>query len=135
MAPSMRPFARMFHGVGRDRRWRTKGEYDILLGVKQCRVSFQDSEGVEHSVEVEARTLYEAGLVIDRFRRWEHVQAASTYNTNPKGASRIAMEPREPATQHRIPRKMFDTWLRRPSGSPADTALKKRLKGLLGGVA
>ena len=88
MAPSMRPFARMFHGVGRDRRWRTKGEYDILLGVKQCRVSFQDSEGVEHAVEVEARTLYEAGLVIDRFRRCEHVQYEPEGGfTNRHGAS------------------------------------------------
>jgi hypothetical protein len=35
-----------------------------------CRVSFRDSEGVEHAVEVEAWTLYEAvGLAIDRFRR------------------------------------------------------------------
>jgi len=98
--------------------------------VKQCRVSFQDSEGVEHAVEVEARTLYEAvGLAIDRFRRCEHVQY------EPKGLHEFTVEPREPATQHRLTRKMFDTWLRRPGGSPADTALKNRLKGILGGMA
>jgi hypothetical protein len=30
---------------------------------------------------------------------------------------------------------MFDTWLRRPGGSPADVARKSKLKGLLGDVA
>jgi hypothetical protein len=98
--------------------------------VKQCRVSFKDSEGVEHAVEVEARTLYEAvGLAIDRFRRCEHVPY------EPKGLHEFTVEPREPGAQHRLTRKMFDTWLRRPGGSPADVALKNRLKGLLGDVA
>jgi hypothetical protein len=42
--------------------------------VKRCRVSFRDSDGVEHAVELDAGTLYEAvGLAIDRFRRCEHV--------------------------------------------------------------
>jgi hypothetical protein len=30
---------------------------------------------------------------------------------------------------------MFDTWLRRPGGSPADVARNNRLKGLLDDVA
>jgi hypothetical protein len=30
---------------------------------------------------------------------------------------------------------MFDAWLQRPGGSPADVALKSRLKRLLGEVA
>jgi hypothetical protein len=98
--------------------------------VKQCRVSFQDSEGVEHAVEVEARTLYEAvGLAIDRFRRCEHVKY------EPRGLHEFTVEPREPGTRHRLTRKTFEAWLRQPGGSPADTALKSRLKGLLGGVA
>jgi hypothetical protein len=101
-----------------------------LLGVKQRRVSFRDADGVEHAVEVEARTLYEAvGLAIDRFRRCEHVQY------EPKGLHEFTVEPREPGTQHRLTRKMFDGWLRRPAGSPADMAIKTRLKEILGDVA
>jgi hypothetical protein len=38
-------------------------------------------------------------------------------------------------TQHRLTRNMFDAWLRRTGGSPADVARKSRLKGLLGDVA
>jgi hypothetical protein len=40
----------------------------------------------------------------------------------------------EPSTQHRLTRNMFDAWLRRPGGSPADVASKTRLHGLLGTV-
>jgi hypothetical protein len=70
--------------------------------VKQCRVSFRDSEGVEHAVEVEARTLYEAvGLAIDRFRRGEHVRY------DPKGLHEFTVQSREPGTEHRLTRNIF----------------------------
>jgi|SRR5215469_10011982 len=108
---------------------RTNGEYDDPLFVKSCRVSFQDSEGVEHAVELEARSLYEAvGLAIHRFRGCEHLKY------EPQGLHEFRIEPREPSTEHRITRKTFDEWLRRPGGSPADVALKTRLKELLGDV-
>jgi hypothetical protein len=98
--------------------------------VKQCRVSFKDSDGIEHAVDVEARTLYEAvGLAIDRFRRCEHVKY------EPQGLHEFTAEPREPGAQHRLTRNMFDSWLRRQGGSPADVALKSRLKEILGDVA
>ena len=98
--------------------------------MKRCRVSFTDSEGVEHAVELEARTLYEAvGLAIDRFRRCEHVRY------EPKGLHEFIVESREPSTQHRLTRSIFDAWLRRPGGSPADVALKTKLKEILGDVA
>jgi hypothetical protein len=38
------------------------------------------------------------------------------------------VESRAPSTEHR--RNVFDARLRRPGGSPADVALKSRLKGL-----
>ena len=98
--------------------------------MKRCRVSFVDSDGVEHAVELDARSLYEAvGLAIDRFRRCEHV------SYDPQGMHEFVVESREPSTQHRLTRNMFDAWLRRPGGSPADVARKSRLKELLGDVA
>ena len=90
-------------------------------------MSFRDSDGVEHAVEVDARTLYKAvGLAIDRFRRCEHV------SYDPMGLHEFVVESREPGTQHRLTRNVFDAWLRRPGGSPADVSLKGRLKKLLG---
>jgi hypothetical protein len=71
--------------------------------------------------------LYEAvGLAMDRFRRCEHVQY------EPKGLHEFTVEPRDPGTQHRLTRKMFDIWLSPPAGSPADMALKTKLKEILG---
>ena len=65
--------------------------------MKLCRVSFKDSAGIEHAVELEAKTLYEAvGLAIDRFRRCEHV------GYEPKGLHEFIVESREPGTQHRL---------------------------------
>jgi len=97
--------------------------------VKRCRVSFKDSDGIEHAVELDARSLYEAvGLAIDRFRRCEQVPY------DPRGMHEFIVESREPSTEHRLTRKMFDAWLRRPGGSPADVARKSKLKGLLGDV-
>jgi hypothetical protein len=58
-------------------------------------VSYRDSQGIEHAVELEASSLYEA------------VGPGLTRNT-------------------------FDEWLHRPGGTPADVALKTRLKALLG---
>jgi hypothetical protein len=109
----------------------TKGEqkekYGILARVKLCRVSFVDSE---HAVELDARSLYEAvGLAIDRFRRCEHVPY------DPQGMHEFTVESREPGTQHRLTRNMFDAWLLRPGGSPADVARKSKLRRLLGDVA
>ena len=92
-------------------------------------MSFRDSDGIEHAVELDARTLYEAvGLWIERFRRCEQVKY------DPKGLHEFTVESREPGTQHRLTRNTFDAWLRRPGGSPADVALKTRLKRLLGEV-
>jgi hypothetical protein len=97
--------------------------------VKRCRVSFRDSEGIEHAVELDARTLYEAvGLAIERFAACEHVRY------EPNGLHEFIVESREPGTQHRLTRNTFDAWLRRPGGSPAEVALKTRLKELLGDV-
>jgi hypothetical protein len=63
--------------------------------------------------ELDARTLYQAfGLAIDRFRRCERV------SNDPQGMHEFTVESREPSTQHRLTRNMFDAWLRRPGGSP-----------------
>jgi hypothetical protein len=74
------------------------------------------------------RVANKLGVAIDRFRRCEHVKY------EPKGMHEFIVESREPSTEHRPTRNMFDSWLRRPGGSPADVALKTRLKGLLDGA-
>jgi len=101
----------------------------MLLAVKRCRVSFVDVDGLEHAVELDAGSLYEAvGLAIERFRRCEYV------DYDPQGRHEFKVESREPATEHRMTRNMFDVWLRRPGRSPAEVSRKHKLKQLLGFV-
>jgi len=51
----------------------------------------------------------------------------------PQGLHEFTVEPRDPGAQRRL--TSFDTWLRWSAGSPADMALKNRLKELLGGAS
>jgi hypothetical protein len=44
----------------------------------------------------------------------------------------FVVESREPTTQHRMTRTVFDAWLRRRGGPPADVVLRTRLRELLG---
>jgi hypothetical protein len=69
-----------------------KAKSDILLRVKHCRVSFRDSEGIEHAVDLEARTLYEAvGL------RSSASDAVSTSDTIRKGCTNLSWSRGNPA--------------------------------------
>jgi hypothetical protein len=56
--------------------WRIKSEYGrffLVMPVRSCRVTIKDMDGVKHTVEVTAETLYEAvalGLVALRGNDW-----------------------------------------------------------------
>ena len=55
--------------------WRMKSEYGNLpsIAVRSCRVTVQDSEGISHTVDVTAGSLYEAvahGLAAFRGDDW-----------------------------------------------------------------
>jgi hypothetical protein len=53
----------------------------------------------------------------------------------PANCGEFIVESREASAEHRLTRNIFDAWLRRPGGSPAEVALKARLKEILGDVA
>src|SRR5262245_27876028 len=48
------------------RTWRIQGEDDLLpivVAFRSCTVSYQDLDGITHSVDVTAETLYEAAVI------------------------------------------------------------------------
>ena len=54
------------------------------MSISRCRVSFRDLDGLEHVIEVEAESLYEAvGLAVSEFRNDE------LGVSDPKTATRI----------------------------------------------
>jgi hypothetical protein len=106
--------------------WRTKSEHDILPLVgtrKTCTVSFQDSDGVRHAVEVGAETLYEAAvLALKSFR--EHDCA-------PGPAAHLSVEVKSPSVTHTIVARAVEDWMNGGAKSPKEAIEKRRLKELL----
>jgi len=99
---------------------------DIVPNVQTCRVSFTDSEGISHAVEVSASTLYEAAaLAIGAFRR-------CGFTPDPLGpATRLTITVKTPATAHELPVGKIEAWLQSSGKSPSEQVLKERLKKLL----
>jgi hypothetical protein len=94
--------------------------------MRRLRVSYREIGGFEHTVEVEANSLYEAvGLAISRFRRCEDI------DYEPDGLHEFTVEPREPGAQHKMTRKTFDEWMKRTNGSPRDVAIREKLRAIL----
>ena len=91
---------------------------------KTCTVSFSDSAGIRHSVEVGAETLYEAAvLALKSFR--EHDCA-------PGPAAHLSVEVKSPSVTHMIVVHMVDDWLNGGAKSPKEAVEKRRLRELRG---
>ena len=92
---------------------------------RTCVVSFTDSEGIRHSVEVTASTLYEAAaLAINEFRRCGFTSNA------PGPATRLTVAVKTPATSHEVQWSKIEAWLQ-SAGKPNEQAMKGRLRELL----
>jgi hypothetical protein len=90
---------------------------------KACTVSFRDSEGVQHSVDVGAETLYEAAVLALRSFR-EHDCA-------PGPGAHLAIEVKNPSVTHTVVARRIEEWLDGGAKSPKEAIDKRRLKELL----
>ena len=90
--------------------------------IRSCRVSYQDQEGIRHSVEVTAETLYEAAVL--------GMKALQVGRNAP--TLTIDVTVKAPETTHTIRTAALSEWLSRTGRSPREQALKTRLRELLG---
>ena len=87
-----------------------------------CVVSYLDTEGLRHTVEVEAQSLYEAAvLAIRTFRQHE---------CEPGQASTLDVEVRSSVIHTVTPKKIHE-WLNRGARTPKEAVMKERLRALL----
>jgi hypothetical protein len=87
-----------------------------------CIVSFVDPDGLRHSVEVQAESLYEAGaMAIRTFRQ---------HNCAPGLITKLDVEIRSSVT-HTVTPQRIQEWLDAGPRSPREFVLKERLKQLL----
>jgi hypothetical protein len=87
-----------------------------------CIVSYLDTEGLRHTVEVEAESLYEAGvLAIRTFRQ---------HDCEPGSTTRLEVEVRS-SVIHTITPMRINEWLNGGAKSPKEAVMKERLRALL----
>lgn len=97
------------------------------MGVRACKVTIQDMDGVAHTVSVTASTLYEAvalGLASVRGEEWVAGIA--------EGPNTITVAVTNVPVEHHVSMKDFRTWLERPARSPRDVATRARIREVLG---
>ena len=88
-----------------------------------CKVSYLDSEGIRHSVEVQAGSLYEAAArALKTFR--EH-------GIEPAGLAKLEIQVVSVIT-HELTVQQLEKWLKRSSKNPKEIVEKERLRELLG---
>jgi hypothetical protein len=97
------------------------------MAVRTCRVTCRDAQGVEHTAQVTAQSLFEAVAQALRVFR-EH-----DWSDDPNsGSASVVVTIKEPEVEHRVRIKDFQTWLESAPRSPAEMALKRRLRDILG---
>lgn len=87
---------------------------------RTCLVSITDLDGVCHSVEVPAGSVFEAAadaLEIFRAEAW----AASALTAT----ARVRVEVQMPAVVHEVPLQAVERWKRSPTTSPKDYMVKR----------
>jgi hypothetical protein len=99
------------------------------VALKACRVSCVDLRGVEHAIEVTAASLYEAvAQALRIFGENEWIEGIG------RGQTPISVKVKHPETEHTVRVQDFERWLEASPRSPAELALKNRLRELLGGT-
>ena len=87
-----------------------------------CIVSYLDSEGLRHAVEVEAESLYEAAVLAIRIFR--------QHGCEPGQASRLEVEVRS-SVIHTITPLRVREWLNGGAKTPKEAVMKERLRALM----
>jgi hypothetical protein len=95
--------------------------------VRSCRVTIRDLEGVTHTVEVTAATLYEAvaqGLAAIRGNDWVAGVA--------QGLNVVKVSVADVRIEHEVKLMEFTKWLERDGASPRETSDRNRIRAILG---
>ncbi len=97
------------------------------MAARSCRVTIQDMDGVSHTVEVAASTLYEAvarGLAALRGNEWVAGIA--------QGPNVIKVSVGDVRVEHEVKLMDFTRWLDRTGSSPREVSDRQRIRSILG---
>ncbi len=93
----------------------------------RCRVSYTDTDGIAHSAEVDAASLYEAvAIAVAEFRDDEIIATA------PAPMTEFVVTVIRKPIEHRITFKRVEEWCQTSTkGGPAQTVKRDRLRQLI----
>jgi hypothetical protein len=91
--------------------------------LRSCIVSYGDLDGIRHSVEVTAETLYEAAIL--------GMKALKVANWESPPNLEIEIRERQPEVRHSVRNSVLSAWLARNGKTPKEQALKARLRELV----
>jgi len=96
------------------------------MEVKSCRVTIQDMEGVAHTVEVTAASLYEAvALGLKQIQGNEWVEGVAG------GLNEVSVSVNNVQIKHTVKIGEFNKWLERRGGTPAEITRKRKVREIL----
>src|SRR5215831_15365939 len=99
------------------------------MALRSCKVTWLDAEGIEHTVQVTAQTLYEAVAQALRVFR-EHDWCDRDLRGS---AASVVVKIAQPEIEHRVRIRDFASWLESVGKSPAEMILKTRLREIVSG--
>ena len=86
-----------------------------------------DSDGIRHSIEVAAESLYEAAaLAVKEIRRHPWVD-----DVEPGAVTPLSISVKTPATTHEVSIRQLEKWTATTAKSPHEGLLKSRVRALL----
>jgi hypothetical protein len=97
------------------------------MPLRSCRVTVQDMDGIFHTVEVTASTLYEAvaqGLAALRANEWVAGIA--------QGANVVRVSVADVRVEHEVKLMDFTKWLEKTGGSPREVSDRHKIRSILG---
>jgi hypothetical protein len=96
------------------------------MPLRSCRVTFTDMEGVAHTVEVTASSLYEAvAMALTALRGKEWVTGI------PDGFAPVRVRVLDIPVDHEVRLKDFTNWLDRRGNGPKEVMDRKRIRDIL----
>src|SRR6266481_8791450 len=101
--------------------------YFAPMSVRSCRVTIQDMDGVSHTVEITAATLYEAvaqGLAAIRANEWVAGIA--------QGLNVVKVSVADVRVEHEVKLMDFTKWLEKNGGSPREVSDRQKIRSILG---
>jgi hypothetical protein len=97
------------------------------MSVRSCKVTIEDMNGVSHTVDVTAGSLYEAvalGMAAIRTDEW--------VNGIAQGLNPVKVRVMNVPVEHEVRLMDFTKWLDRGGGSPREMTERKRIRTILG---